>query len=60
MTNARQMLRALPWAIAILAIALLGAADIIPADAATSLVTVLPLVMVAIFAGSARCRPQEG
>jgi len=55
-----QMLRALPWAIAILAIALLGAADIIPADAATSLVTVLPLVMVAIFAGSARCRPQEG
>ncbi|MFN7029453.1 MAG: hypothetical protein ACK4PC_08800 [Sphingopyxis sp.] len=55
-----QMLRALPWAIAILAIALLGAADIIPADVATSLVTVLPLVMVAIFAGSARCRPQEG
>jgi len=55
-----QMLRALPWAIAILAIALLGATDIIPADAATSLVTVLPLVMVAIFAGSARCRPQEG
>ncbi|WP_293703664.1 MULTISPECIES: hypothetical protein [unclassified Sphingopyxis] len=55
-----QILRALPWAIAILAIALLGAADIIPADVATSLVTVLPLVMVAIFAGSARCRPQEG
>ncbi len=55
-----QMLRALPWAIAILAIALLGAADIIPADVATSLVTVLPLVMVAIFAGSVRCRPQEG
>ena len=55
-----QMLRALPWAISILAIALLGAADIIPADVATSLVTVLPLVMVAIFAGSARCRPQEG
>jgi hypothetical protein len=55
-----QMLRALPWAIAILAIALLGAADIIPADVATSLVTVLPLVMVAIVASSARCRPQEG
>lgn len=55
-----QILRALPWAVAILAIALLGAADIIPADVATSLVTVLPLVMVAIFAGSARCRPQEG
>jgi len=55
-----QILRALPWAIAILAIALLGAADIIPADVATSLVTVLPLVMVAIFAGSASCRPQEG
>ena len=55
-----QMLRALPWAIAILAIALLGAANIIPADVATSLVTVLPLLMVAIFAGSARCRPQEG
>ncbi|MDP3783822.1 MAG: hypothetical protein Q8Q79_13010 [Sphingopyxis sp.] len=55
-----QMLRALPWAIAILAIALLGAADIIRADVANSLVTVLPLVMVAIVAGSARCRPQEG
>ena len=55
-----QMLRALPWAIAILAIALLGAADIIPADVATSLVTVLPLVMAAIVAGSARCRPREG
>jgi hypothetical protein len=55
-----QMPRALPWAIAILAIALLGAADIIPADVATSLVTVLPLVMVAIVAGSARCRPREG
>ena len=54
-----QMLRALPWAIAILAIALLGAADIIPANVATSLVTALPLVMVAIVAGSARCRPQE-
>ena len=55
-----QMLRALPWAIAILAIALLGAADIIPGDVANSLVRVLPLVMVAIVAGSARCRPQEG
>lgn len=55
-----QMLRALPWAIAILAIALLGAADIIRADVANSLVTVLPLVMVAIVAGSARCRPQGG
>ncbi|HEV7342324.1 MAG TPA: hypothetical protein VGN68_11880 [Sphingopyxis sp.] len=53
------MLRALPWAIAILAIALLGAADIIRANVATSLVTVLPLVMVAIVAGSARCRPRE-
>lgn len=55
-----QMLRALPWAIAIFAIALLGTADIIPADVATSLVTVLPLVMVAIVAGSARCRRLEG
>ena len=55
-----QILRALPWAIAILAIALLGAADIIPADVATSLVTVLPLVMVTIVASSARCRPQKG
>tara|TARA_R110000850_G_scaffold96256_2_gene201414 strand:+ start:196 stop:369 length:174 start_codon:yes stop_codon:yes gene_type:complete len=55
-----QLLRALPWAIAIFAIALLGAADIIRADVANSLVTVLPLVMVAIVAGSARCRPQEG
>ncbi len=54
-----QMLRALPWAIAILAIALLGAADIIRADVANSLATVLPLVMVAIFAGSARCRVKE-
>jgi len=51
-----QMLRALPWAIAILAIALLGAADIISPDVANSLVTVLPLVMVAIVAGSPRCR----
>ena len=55
-----QILRALPWAIAILAIALLGAADIIPTDVASSLATVLPLVMVAIFAGSARCRRLEG
>jgi hypothetical protein len=51
-----QMLRALPWAIAILAIALLGAAEIIRTDVANSLVTILPLVMVAIAAGSARCR----
>lgn len=54
-----QILRALPWAIAILAIALLGVADIISADVANSLVTVLPIVMVAIVAGSARCRRQE-
>lgn len=55
-----QILRALPWAIAILTIALLGAVGIIRADVANGLVTVLPLVMVAIVAGSARCRPQEG
>lgn len=55
-----QMLRALPWAIAILAIALLGAADIIRADVATTLVTVLPLMMVATVTGSRRCHPQEG
>lgn len=55
-----QMLRALPWAIAILAIALLGAADIIRADVANTLVTVLPLMMVATVTGSRRCRPQEG
>lgn len=53
-----QMLRALPWVIAILAIALLGAADIIRADVANTLVTVLPLMMVAIVTGSRRCRPQ--
>lgn len=52
-----QMLRALPWAIAILAIALLGAADIIAADVANTLVTVLPLIMVATIAGSRRCGP---
>lgn len=51
-----QILRALPWAIAILTIALLGAVGIIRADVANGLVTVLPLVMVAIVAGSPRCR----
>ncbi|MGB3848255.1 MAG: hypothetical protein WA940_20460 [Sphingopyxis sp.] len=49
-----QMLRALPWALAILSIALAGAADIIPASVANSLVTVLPLVMVATLAGARR------
>jgi hypothetical protein len=49
-----QMLRALPWAIAILLIAAAGAADIIPAATASSLATVLPLVMVATLAGSRR------
>jgi hypothetical protein len=53
------MLRALPWAIAIFAIALLGAADVIPADVANTLVTVLPLIMVTTVAGSRRCRPLE-
>lgn len=49
-----QMLRALPWAIAILLIALAGAAGIVPAATANMLVTVLPLVMVATLAGSRR------
>lgn len=49
-----QMLRALPWALAILSIALAGAADIIPASVANSLVTVLPLVMVATLSGARR------
>ena len=53
------MLRALPWVIAIFAIALLGAADVIPADVANTLVTVLPLIMVTTVAGSRRCRPLE-
>lgn len=53
------MLRALPWAIAIFAIALLGAADVIAADVANTLVTVLPLMMVATITGSRRCRPLE-
>lgn len=53
------MLRALPWAIAIFAIALLGAADVIPADVANTLVTVLPLMMVVTITGSRRCRPLE-
>ena len=44
------MLRALPWAIAIFATALLGAADVIPADVANTLVTVLPLMMVELCA----------
>ncbi|WP_077146863.1 hypothetical protein [Sphingopyxis sp. KK2] len=57
----QQILRALPWAIAILLIALAGAADIIPAATASSLVTVLPLVMVATLARTARCAlRQEG
>ncbi|WP_156377736.1 hypothetical protein [Sphingopyxis sp. Root1497] len=47
-----QMIRALPWAIAILLIALAGAAGIVPAATANMLVTVLPLVMVATLAGS--------
>ncbi len=53
------MLRALPWAIAILAIALLAAADIIRSDVANMLVTVLPRIMVTTVAGSRRCRPLE-
>ncbi|BBB07809.1 MULTISPECIES: hypothetical protein [unclassified Sphingopyxis] len=53
------MLRALPWAIAILAIAFLGAVDVIPADVASTLVTVLPLIMVTTVVGSRRCRPLE-
>ena len=42
------------WAIVILCIALAGTAEIIPAATANMLVTTLPLVMVATFAGSRR------
>lgn len=47
--------QALLWALAILLVALAGAAGFIPHGTATSLVTVLPLVMVAIIAGRRRC-----
>lgn len=47
--------QALIWALAILLVALAGAAGLIPERTATSLVTVLPLVMVAIIAGRRRC-----
>ena len=55
-----QILRALPWTIAILLIALAGAADIIPAATARSLVTVLPLVMVVTLTRTARCASRQG
>ena len=51
MTIIRQ---ALLWAFAILLIALAGAAGLIPERTAGSLVTILPLVMVAIIAGRRR------
>ncbi len=47
--------QALLWAIAILLVALAGAAGFIPERTATSLVTVLPLAMVTIIAGRRRC-----
>ncbi|MBX3560752.1 MAG: hypothetical protein KF780_02960 [Sphingomonas sp.] len=46
--------QALFWALAILLVALTGATGLIPERVATSLVTVLPLVMVAIIAGRRR------
>ena len=46
---------ALVWALAILLVALAGATGLVPERMATSLVTVLPLVMVAIVAGRRRC-----
>ncbi len=47
--------QALLCALAILLVALGGAIGIIPQSTATSLVTVLPLAMVAIIAGRRRC-----
>ena len=48
---------ALLWALAILLVAFAGAVGLIPERTATSLVTVLPLAMVAIIVGRRnRCR----
>lgn len=51
------ILHAALWAVGILCVALAGAFGLIPTSLANSLVTVLPLVMVAIIAGKRRnCR----
>ncbi len=47
--------KALLWALAILLVALAGAAGLIPKQTATLLVTVLPLMMVVTIAGGRRC-----
>ncbi|WP_260580518.1 hypothetical protein [Sphingopyxis sp. PET50] len=50
--------KAVCWAVAILCIALASALRFIPGKLATSLITVLPLVMVAIMASRPCIRAQ--
>lgn len=46
-----QIIRALPWALALIMVAIAGSMDLIPHDTATTLITVLPLMMVATLSG---------
>ena len=46
-----QMTRALPWALATMMVAVADVADLIPGEVATTLITVLPLMMVVTLSG---------
>jgi hypothetical protein len=45
------MTRALPWALATMIVAVADVADLIPGEVATTLITVLPLMMVVTLSG---------